>query len=59
MLAKNLGRKEQEYIKNQLRSRLPVEEALLIIGSEEPLPKWLEKEIRQLKSKKGWKGVLA
>jgi len=45
MLAKNLGRKEQEYIKNQLRSRLPVEEALLIIGSEEPLPKWLEKEI--------------
>jgi len=59
MLAKNLGRKEQEYIKNQLRSRLPVEEALLIIGSEEPLPKWLEKEIRQLKSKKGWKGVSA
>ena len=59
MLAKNLGRKEQEYIKNQLRSRLPVEEALLIIGSEKPLPKWLEKEIRQLKSKKGWKGVLA
>ena len=59
MLAKNLGRKEQEYIKNQLRSRLPVEEALLIIGSEEPLPKWLEKEIQQLKSKKGWKGVLA
>ena len=59
MLAKNLGRKEQEYIKNQLRSRLPVEEALLIISSEEPLPKWLEKEIQQLKSKKGWKGVLA
>jgi len=46
MRAKNLTLKQWQYAKMALYPKYPDEEVCLMLYGDKPLPKWLEKELR-------------